>query len=76
LPKEDNEKELMTAQQVAEMLGFSPSMVHKLVNQNKIPYTLVSDPAGARVRRVIRFQRADVEKFIQDRKAQKSEKND
>lgn len=73
MPQEDEES--MTAQDVAKLLGFSPSMVHKLVGQGKIPFTVLPDPAGARVRRVIRFKRSDVQKFIEERKAQKSDKN-
>jgi predicted DNA-binding transcriptional regulator AlpA len=73
--KEDEEVANMTAQEVAKKLGFTPSMVHKLVNQNKIPYTVIGDPAGARMRRVIRFKPSDVQKFIDDRKAQRTDKN-
>jgi excisionase family DNA binding protein len=68
-------KEVMTAGEVADMLGFSSSMVHKLVNQNKIPYFVVHDPLNVRKRRAIRFNRADVLAFVAARNAEtKTEK--
>lgn len=65
----------MTVQEVATKLGYSTSMVHKLVTQNKIPHVVMPDPAGVRVRRIIRFRPSDVEQFIKERKALKQENN-
>lgn len=65
----------MTPSEVAKLLGFSPSMVHKLIEQNKIPYFEISNPLGIRKRRTIRFNRADIEKFIQDRQIKKQTTN-
>jgi excisionase family DNA binding protein len=74
LPEQEKEEALMTVQEVATKLGYSTSMVHKLVTQNKIPHVVMPDPAGVRVRRIIRFKQSDIDTFIQERKAEKIEK--
>lgn len=71
MTSEKEEKEIMSAQDVADMLGFSRSMVYKLVDEKKIPYHVVADPLGIRKHRTIQFNRSDVLQFIESRRANK-----
>jgi excisionase family DNA binding protein len=72
---EEKEKEIMSAQDVAELLGFSRSMVYKLVDEKKIPYHIKTDPKGIKVHRSIEFKREEILQFIASRKAKNLEKN-
>lgn len=64
----------MTVSEVAELLGYSTSMVHKLVNQNQLHIIPTKDP-GIRARRTIRFDRHDIEKYIEEKKTEKQQKD-
>lgn len=75
LSNEKEEKEVMSAQDVAKMLGFSRSMVYKLVEEKKIPHHVIIDPLGIRKHRTIQFKRSEVLQFIESRKAANQENN-
>lgn len=67
--KKKEETEIMSAQEVATMLGFSRSMVYKLVEENKIPHHVKIDPLGIRAHRTIEFKRDEILQFIESRRA-------
>lgn len=64
------EKEIMNAQEVATMLGYSRSMLQKLVDAGELKPITDKPPARERRPRLM-FYRSDVEQFIARRQAQR-----
>lgn len=51
---------LLTAEQVAEMLGFTVGTIYNLVSQGRIPYIKLS-------KRALRFRADEIDKWIKEK---------
>jgi excisionase family DNA binding protein len=59
------QKELLTAKQVASLLGIKPVTVYAWVKQRRLPHVVIS--IGSKGREYVRFEPAVIDEWVQER---------